>query len=310
MKLDIDGIQAFVLIARLGGFQKAAEKLRLTPTALTRRIQRLEGYLGLKLLDRTTRSVALTAVGREFLPQAERLVEELTRSVDRLKGISKSHQGDVVIACLAFLAHRWLPAVIREYADRYPGNRVSILDRNATQVIEAVKQGQAAFGVNLLTAREPELDEWPLAEDPYVLFCLKGHPLSGYKRANWKDLRGFDLIALAGNSESRILINYQLARRKLDLRGRFEVEHLSTAIGLVAAGAGVAILPASTLPVDVRSSIRQVPLVSPVIKRKVGLIRPRGTSLSPAAQALHDLIARELGGSARTSRLKEAPPAV
>ena len=94
------------------------------------------------------------------------------------------------------------------------------------------------------------------------------------------------------------------------LRGRFEFGHLSTAIGLVAAGAGVAILPASTLPVDVHSSIRQVPLVSPVIKRKVGLIRPRGSSLSPAAHALHDLIARELGGSERTSRLKETPPIV
>lgn len=80
MKLDIDGIQAFVLIAELGGFQRAADKLLLTQTALTRRIQRLEGYLGLKLLDRTTRSLALTAVGREFLPQAKRLVEELTQS--------------------------------------------------------------------------------------------------------------------------------------------------------------------------------------------------------------------------------------
>ena len=74
MKLDIDGIQAFVQVAALGGFYKAADKLNLSQTALTRRIQKLEAYLGLRLLDRTTRSVALTAVGREFLPQAARLV--------------------------------------------------------------------------------------------------------------------------------------------------------------------------------------------------------------------------------------------
>ena len=67
MKIDFDGVQAFVLIAELGGFNKAAEQLHITQTALTRRIQKLEAYLGLKLLDRTTRRVDLTAVGKEFL---------------------------------------------------------------------------------------------------------------------------------------------------------------------------------------------------------------------------------------------------
>jgi DNA-binding transcriptional LysR family regulator len=88
MKLDIDGIQAFVLVAELGGFHKAAERLHLSQTALTRRVQKLERYLGLRLLDRTTRSVSLTAVGRGFLPRATRLVEELTLSVDELKDMS------------------------------------------------------------------------------------------------------------------------------------------------------------------------------------------------------------------------------
>lgn len=290
MKLDIDGIQAFVLIARLGGFHKAAQNLRLDQTALTRRIQRLEGYLGLKLLDRTTRSVALTTVGREFLPQAERLVEELTRSVDRLKGISRSSSGDVAIACLAFLAYQWLPAIIRDYAARHPGNRVSILDRSATQIAEAVRQGHAEFGVSILVERESDLEQIPLMEDPYVIFCLKGHPLGAQRRAGWGDLRGFDLITLSRASESRLLINYHLTRRKLEIRGRFEVEHLSTALGLVSAGLGVAILPASALPAESQPHMRQIPLVRPVIRRTVGLIKRRGASLSPAAQALYDMI--------------------
>ena len=85
MKIDFDGIQAFVLVAELGGFSRAADRLHLTQTALTRRIQKLEAYLSVRLLDRTTRSVQLTAVGRDFLPQARRLVDETTSAVDRLK---------------------------------------------------------------------------------------------------------------------------------------------------------------------------------------------------------------------------------
>ena len=71
MKIDFDGIQAFVLIAEVGGFGKAAERLHLTQTALTRRIQKLESYIGVRLIDRTTRSVQLTAVGRDFLPHGD-----------------------------------------------------------------------------------------------------------------------------------------------------------------------------------------------------------------------------------------------
>ena len=85
MKIDFDGVQAFVLVAELGGFNKAAEQLHITQTALTRRIQKLEAYLGLKLLDRTTRRVDLTAVGKEFLPKARHIVFEMTAAVERLK---------------------------------------------------------------------------------------------------------------------------------------------------------------------------------------------------------------------------------
>jgi DNA-binding transcriptional LysR family regulator len=294
MKLDIDGIQAFVLIAELGGFQRAAERLRLTQTALTRRIQRLEGYLGLRLLDRTTRSLALTAVGREFLPQAKRLVEELTQSVEQLKDMSHSSAGHVTVACLTSIAHQQLPAMIRIYARKYPRNRIRILDRTGTQVAEAVKQGHAEFGIAILPSREAALAEESIREDPFMVFCLRSHPLSALKRANWTDLRGTDLVIFGGASGNRLLIDYQLERKRLEVRGRFEVEQLSTAIGLVSAGAGVAILPASSLLAQGYPEMRQIPLVNPVIKRAIGLIRRRGVSLSPAAQALYDLVAQEL----------------
>jgi len=294
MKLDIDGIQAFVLIAELGGFQKAAERLNLTQTALSRRIQRLEDYLGLKLLDRTTRSVVLTVVGRSFLPQAERLVEELTRSVDQLKDMSRSASGNVTMACMPSMTYQRLPVVLRTYADKYPQNRVRILDRTSVLVAEAVRQGQAEFGVMILLSRDNDLIEERMIEDPFMLFCLNTHPLSRRESVTWKDLREADLITFGGASGNRVFLDYQLASRGIDVRGRFEVEQMSAAIGLVAAGVGVAILPASILLARTYPEVRQIPLVKPVIKRPIGLVRRRRASLSPAAQALYDLLVQEL----------------
>src|SRR6185436_12383194 len=122
------------------------DHLHLTQTALTRRIQKLEAYLSVRLLDRTTRSVQLTAVGRDFLPQARRLVSETTFAVGRMKDMSRLGQGSVTIASVPTMAHHTLPEVIREYAKLHPGNRVRIIESNAADVGRTVLQDQAEFG--------------------------------------------------------------------------------------------------------------------------------------------------------------------
>ena len=307
MKLDIDGIQAFVRVAELGGFHKAADKLNLSQTALTRRVQKLERYLGLRLLDRTTRAVALTAVGREFLPRATRLVDELTQSVDRLKDISRWATGDVAIACVPSMAYQQLPSVIRAYAEKYPGNRVRLIDRNSMQVAEAVRSGEAEMGIHILMNTHAELTEQPLLHDPFMLFCRTDHPASALPCITWKALRTVDLITISGASGNRALLDHQLARRNIDVRGRYEVEHPSTAIALVAAGVGAAILPAATLLDGTHPDVRQVPLQEPIIRRTIGLIRRRNAALSPAAQAFHDVLAAHLAPEpAKTPRQRRS----
>ena len=149
MKHPIDGVEAFIQIAELGSFNKAAEKLHVTQTGLTRRIQRLESHVGLKLLDRTTRTVALTSIGREFLPEAKRMVDEVGRSFDRLKTISRFSTGDIAIASVPSLMYGRLPRILRTYAVQHPHNRVEILDRTSILVIEAVRRRQAEFGLHV-----------------------------------------------------------------------------------------------------------------------------------------------------------------
>src|SRR5919198_2839213 len=167
MQLPIDGIQAFIQVAELGSFQKAAEKLGLTQTGLSRRMQRLEAHVGLRLIDRTTRFIALTAVGREFLPQAKRLVDDLTSGLERLKTMSRLGTGDVTVACLHSLAYYQLPRVLRIYAQKFPQNRVQLLERTGGMVTDAVRQGQAEFGIHIQQQSQAELAEEPLMRDPF-----------------------------------------------------------------------------------------------------------------------------------------------
>jgi DNA-binding transcriptional LysR family regulator len=302
MKIDFDGIQAFVAIAELGGFSKAAASLHVTQTALTRRIQKLEAYLGMRLLDRTTRSVHLTSVGREFLPQAGRVVNDVTFAVERLKDMSRLGKGSITIASIPTMAHHTLPAVIRSYAEVHSGNRIRILESSAAEVTRVVLNDQAEFGITLRLERFPDLIEEPCLEEPFMFFCRTEHPLSRSKSVTWKDLREAELIMVSGQSGNRVLLDHQLARKRVSLTSMYEVQHLSTALALVSSGVGTAILPMSTIQEGTYPMVRRVPLVAPVIKRTVIMIRKKHVSLSPATQMFYDMLAARLQATGKRSR--------
>jgi DNA-binding transcriptional LysR family regulator len=293
VKIDFDGIQAFVAIAELGGFSKAAEHLHVTQTALTRRVQKLESYLGLRLLDRTTRYVEVTAVGREFLPQAKAIVSEMTLAVGRLKDMSKNARGSFTLACVPTMASHVLPTVIRRYATAHPGNRIRLIDTSAFEVRDAVLHGQAELGIGVPTDRHPDLAETPLLEEPLMFFCREEHALSRMKSVTWSDMRETDLIVVSSMTATRVFTDYQLAKRGISLSGAYEVQHHATAISLVAAGVGAAILPASTLEEGARPGVCRIPLTNPVVKRKITVLRRKNTTLSPAANAFFDVLTGE-----------------
>lgn len=290
MKIDFDGIQAFVVIAELGGFNKAAEHLHVTQTALTRRVQKLEAYLGLKLLDRTTRYVELTPVGRDFLPQARTIVSEMTAAVGRLKDISKNAKGNFTLACVPTMAAHILPNLIREYAKTCPRNRIRLLDATSYEVRDSVLNSQAELGIGIHGEQHPDLIETSLFDDPLMFFCRESNPLSEMESVTWSDMSGADLIVVSNLTATRVFMDYQLAKRGISLSGAYEVQHHATAISLVAAGVGSAILPASTFQEGDRPGVRRIPLVSPVVKRQIILIQRKNSTLSPAAEAFCELV--------------------
>lgn len=297
MKLPIDGIQAFVQIAESGNFNKAAEKLFISQTALTRRIQRLESFVGGTLLDRTTRSTTLAPLGREFLPLAMRLVTDLTTGLEQLRSTSRLSLGDASVATLQSVASQQLPLALRIYARKFPHNRVTVFERSGSLVTEAVLQGHADFGIHIEQEPIAELIEERVMRSPFVLVCSRMHKLAQAKQVAWSDLRDIDLITLGGGSGNRRVVETQLAKAELDLRGRFVVESTPTALALARANVGAALLPSAILPTNALTGLVEVPLVKPVIYRSISLIRRRSESLAPAAAALYEVVRAQLSPS-------------
>ncbi len=148
---------------------------------------------------------------------------------------------------------------------------------------------QAEIGIAVNGETHPDLIETPLFDDPLVFICRDTHPLHVRDTVTWSDMRDADLIVVSNFMATRVFMDYQLAKHGIRLNGNYEVQHHATAINLVAAGVGCAILPSSTLLEGDRAHIRKITLTGPVVKRKVALLRHKNTTLSPAAQAFYEL---------------------
>jgi DNA-binding transcriptional LysR family regulator len=290
MKIDTLGVQAFIAIASQRNFRRAAAGLHITQTALSRRLQTLEAYLGMRLIERTTRSVELTRTGADFLPRAQRLLGELESALTDIRETGKAMRGSVTIACVPSIGARYLPHVIQQYCAAYPQNRVTIHDHSSFGVAEAVLRREAEFGINVTGSHDSGLASMPLVRDRFVLICRDDHVLAGRRKVSWKQLEGHLLVFPGGLSANRPVLQLALTAERLRLRTYYEVQHSSTALGLVAEGVGAAVVPGLAVQKEAYPRIRVIPLVEPAVARSLVLIAPRNVQLSPAAGALYEML--------------------
>lgn len=290
INFDLNDLLAFRAVAELNNFRRAAESVHLSQPAFSRRIDKLEQALGVRLLERTTRRVTLTAVGREFERKVRELLDELDTTLLGIRGVAATRMGEVTVACVPSAAYYYLPQVILRYREQCPRVRVKLHDASANDVLSAVARGEADFGINFIGAQEGDLEFEPLVEERFVAACRRDHPIAKLKRVTWAQLGEHDFISVNRASGNRLLLDQALAGLPGRPQSRYETQHVTTMLGLVEAGLGVAAVPAMAMPAADHPLLVSVPLVEPVVTRKLGLLRRRGRSLSPAAQQLYDLI--------------------
>ncbi len=280
MKVGIDDIRGFLAISEAGGFKPAADRLGITSSALTQRIQKLEDYLGVRLFDRSTRSVEPTELGRLFLPEAQRILHEFESSISRIQDVVAQRKGQVSFACLLSIASGLLPNILTRFRREIPGVRVRVLDDTALRVADHLRLGRAEFGIDMWHRDDPEFDFEAIVTEPYVVACPQEHELARIRAVTWDRLGGSTYVAFGLDSG----IGRQLAMPERLSGEPYEVQHLGTLLGLVQAGFGVGVVPYSAI--HGHPSLVYRPLHKPKIARTIGIVRRKRSSLSPAAESL------------------------
>lgn len=296
MNFDLADLRACVAVAKHKSFRAAAEELHLSQPALSRRIEKLETALGVRLFHRTTRKVDLTKVGREFSYRAIDLLEGLDESLLGIRDVAQRVTGEATIACIPSAIRFFLPRVLAEYHRRYPGIMVRVIDQGANDVVASVTRGEADFGLNYIGTQDPQLEFEHLLQERFVLACPRGHALAKKRKVRWEELAAHDYMTVTKASGNRVLLDMALTRLATRPRWFCEAQHVSTLVSFVEAGLGVAAVPELALPPPPHPGLVAVPLVEPSLTRSVGLIRRVGRGLPPAAQQLSDQIRAAVKG--------------
>ena len=298
VNFDLNDLQAFRAVVELGSFRKAADAVNISQPALSRRIDKLEAALGVRLFERTTRSVTLTTVGRVFAPSAEQLLDDLDVALLGIRDVASSRLGHVTIACVPSVAYYFLPGVIASFHASYPRIRVKLLDGSANEVLGAVISGEADFGVSFMGSQESEVEFKLLLQEKFVAACRRDHPLAKKKRVSWREMYEYDYVSVDKTSGNRLLLDQALAEVTPKAPSVCETRHVTTMLGLVEAGLGVAAVPSMAMPARDHPILTSVPLVEPVVTRRVGIVKRRGRPLAPAAQQFHQTIIDARRGAA------------
>ena len=289
-------IEVFVKVIRRGGFKDVARELNITQSALTQRLQKLEDALGAKLIDRTTRAVAPTAVGRSFLPAAERLLAQFEQSMADLEDFIQVRHGRITIASLISVATYVLPPALARFSARHPGVGVRVIDDSEQDIAQHVRRGEAEFAVDMRTDTaddDRDLSYHPVMEDRFVLACRADHPLATGGPVAWADLADMPVVMLGPRSGTSRLLDRHLPKGPRQRPWRYEVQHLSTMIGFIEGGLGVGVVPVMAMRALAGRPLVHRPLTAPDLSRTVALIERRDATLSPAAEHLKALLLEE-----------------
>lgn len=277
-------LKAFLRVADTGSFSEAAVQLALSQPALSRTIRVIEESLGVRLFDRDTRNVALTPAGQELRPIALRIVREFDTSFSEFARFVSGRRGRVVIATLPSMAAVLLPGAVARFRDTRPDVDFQILDAHSGSVQSAVAEGLAEIGLTAQPSPDHDLVYHSLLSDEFGLVSRRDDVLAGRRAVSWSVFADRPFVAMSSGSSVRAITDAAFLHCGMAVAPLFECGFLATARALVDAGLGITALPGLTVPLMAETGLVWTPLVDPVLRRSLGVVRRAGATLAPATR--------------------------
>ncbi|RSD30449.1 LysR family transcriptional regulator [Vibrio pectenicida] len=291
MSIKLQQLKHFVMVVEEGGFRAASHRANRSQAALSTSIKELEKILGQSLFEPGNKS-RLTPFGKICLPKIERFINIYIALDNDLRAAAAGQQGRVSIASVPSVAAKLIPNILGEFNQKYPNVEVSLIDDNAAGVESRLLSGEVDLAIgNHSSVNEHNIDLTPLMSDPVGVVCKHDNPLaSTHQGVDWQTIQKQPFIR---NGTCSLLDS--TPARTLSQKALYSVENITSLFSVLELGIGITTLPKLAFPTK-QTSLVWLPLVEPKIERKIGVFTLKDTTMSPQAQAFHELCIKHLSG--------------
>jgi len=287
-------LRAFSTVAQERSFTRAANKLNLSQSALTIAVKQLETEVDLKLFDRTTRSVHLTYSGSLFLPMVERMLRELSRSLDDLSAVAGREKGLVTAAASASFLCCILAPTVAKLRPCFPGIHVKLLNI-PDNLSKRVMEEEIDFGITNVSSVPHGLESFLILSDVFGVVFPRGHWLAERDGPlNWADLDGESFVGMPAGTMTREILDRDEVIAQLVGSPVCEASSIFAIGALIRSGMGIALVPAQVARAITMDGLMYRPLSGPRLHRSLSLIKRKGRSLSPASVEVLGFMMNEL----------------
>jgi LysR family hydrogen peroxide-inducible transcriptional activator len=269
--MEIHQLRYFCAVAKTGGFTRAAQQEHLAQPSLSQQIRKLEDELGTRLFDRLGKSVRLTSFGEALLPRAQAILRQVTDAKQEIEEMAGVERGKLVVGSIPTIAPYFLPACLATFAKKFPQIRVNVVEELTSELLDHVHDGTIDLAFLALPVQGSHFVCQELLREKLYLVVPHSHRLASHPTAHLKQIKEDSFLLLKDGHCFRENTLSACGRAKLEPNVVFESGQFATILAMVAAGAGVSVVP--EMAAQPRKGCHFIPIDDDGAFRRVGIVQ-------------------------------------
>jgi DNA-binding transcriptional LysR family regulator len=289
--LIFDNIKIFRDISQSKSISRGAGLNGISQSAASQQIQELERRLGVTLLDRSTRPLALTPAGKLFYDLCRDVLRREEQFHVQLENLKGSVEGTVQVASIYSIGLSEMSRLQEEFTSRFPNAQLHVDYLRPDKVYEAVLTDQADVGLVSYPVGTKDLAVIPWREEEMTVAVPPSHPLAQKPVLLPADLDGQDFIGFDEDLSIRRELDRFFREQGIEMRLAMQFDNIQMIKEAVALGSGISILPARTMQAEIaQGRLVSIPLHAPELVRPVGIVHRKRKRFSRAVQSFLELL--------------------
>jgi DNA-binding transcriptional LysR family regulator len=288
--MELRHLKYFVAVAEELHFGRAAERLHIAQPPLSQQIMNLEEELGVKLFDRSKRTIQMTEAGAYFLKEAQHILSHVEEASETARRIYRGQAGRLVVGFVGSVVHTFLPEGLRAFRENFPEVELVLQELNTADQIKSLHAKRIDVGFLYPAARDRALASQTLTQAPLIVVLPEKHALAGRKSVDIRDLAQEPFIANTRSSEPVVRDAFISICHAAGFSPRIaqEAGQVQTVLGLVASGLGACLLPDYIKNIR-RPGVRYIPLSGPSPTVKLAVVW-RSDNSSPLVKSFVQVV--------------------